>query len=215
METQLPSWNNLIELHEWKGGSRTGLFPYLNHLSLLQSLHQVLRLGRRLPRQLPLPAQLPWKKKPKWVPLRSVFLIRSNLDGTYLRRPLPTIVVLRKPMIVEGVTDDARVTYDYGGGQQSQSKAGLSSPTHIHKWTPASNKRYHHVPKGKVTTFTRKLGQESPLRVPSTSHMCWTLRALVQRLIPMRFAFRESINGRPPSFLSLGPVASSSRSSVP
>lgn len=48
-----------------------------------------------------LPTQLPWKKKPKWVPLRSVFLIRSNLDGTYLRRPL---VVLRKPMIVEGVT---------------------------------------------------------------------------------------------------------------
>ena len=36
--------------------------------------------------------------------MRSVFLIRSNLDGTYLRRPLPTIVVLRKPMIVEGVT---------------------------------------------------------------------------------------------------------------
>lgn len=110
-----------------------------------------------------LPTQLPWKKKPKWVPLRSVFLIRSNLDGTYLRRPLPTIVVLRKPMIVEGVTKMLEFLMIMGAERATvpiKGNSGLSSPTHIPKFTPASNQRYHHVP---VVTFTRKLRQESPL----------------------------------------------------
>lgn len=46
--------------------------------------------------------------------------------------------------------------YDYGGGK----KGATVRPNLIiiPKWTPASNQRYHHVSKGKVTTFTRKLG---------------------------------------------------------
>ena len=49
-------------------------------------------------------------------------------EGRNLSHQTPSNDRRPPPMIVEGVTDDARVPYDYGGGQQSQSKAGLPYP---------------------------------------------------------------------------------------
>ncbi|GAY68546.1 hypothetical protein CUMW_265000 [Citrus unshiu] len=116
MAIRLRSSNSLIEWREWKGGPRTGLFPYLHHL--LQSLHQVLRLASK-----PTPNAATMEEETQMGAVE-VRLPDQKQSGRNLSQKTPSND--RRPPQTDDrrrLHQDARVPYDYGGGKKSGGNA--------------------------------------------------------------------------------------------